>query len=97
MKKYLVAIVVGLVLDFAINCLFALGVLIFNENFLVVYFNTPHIAYWLIVGVSYFINLILTTYRKVDSDGADISDVVASGIARLLVMGLFILIMVIIF
>ena len=97
MKKYLIAIIVGLVLDFAINCLFALGVLIFNENFLMVYFNTPQIAYWLIVGVSYFIDLLIATYRRFESDGVDISDTVASGIARLIVMGLFILIMVIIF
>lgn len=97
MKKNLIVIVVGLVLDFAINCLFALGVLIFNENFLMVYFNTPHIAYWLIVGASYFINLLIATYRKVESDGTEISDVIAAGIARLIVMGLFILIMVIIF
>lgn len=97
MKKSLIAIVVGLVLDFAINCLFALGVLIFNENFLMVYFSTPHITYWLIVGVSYFINLLIATYRKVESDGTDIADVIAAGLAKLIVMGLFILIMVIIF
>ncbi len=97
MKKNLIGIVVGLVLIFAINCLFALGILIFNENFLMVYFNTPHIAYWLIVGVSYFIDLIITTYRKTESDGTDVLNVIATGIAKLITMGLFILIMVIIF